>query len=74
MPLSPIVFNPLNPLTLPLTILHLCENYLPLPISHLCEFHMCICINCNGGISLHAWLKIAKQNGQLHGRNVILRF
>ena len=51
-------------LTLPLPISHLCENYLPLPISHLCEFHMSICINCNGDISLHAWLKIANQNGQ----------
>ena len=51
-------------LTLPLTISHLCENYLPLPISHLCEIHMCACINCNGDISLHAWLKIPNQNGQ----------
>ena len=51
-------------LTLPLPISHLCESYLPLPISHLCEFHMCICINCNGDILLHAWLKIANQNGQ----------
>ena len=51
-------------LTPPLPISHLCENYLPLPISHLCEFHMCTCINCNVDISLHAWLKIANQNGQ----------
>ena len=59
---------------LPLPISHLCENYLPLPISHLCEFHMCTCINNNGDISLHAWLKIANQNGQWHGRNVLLQF
>ena len=25
---------------------------------------MSACINCNGDISLHAWLKIANQNGQ----------
>ena len=53
-----------TPLTLPLPISHLCENHLPLPISHLCEFYMCTCINCNGYISLHAWLKIANQDGQ----------
>ena len=35
---------------------------------------MCTCINCNGDISLHAWLKIANQNGQWHGRNVLLHF
>ena len=59
-------------LTLPLPNFHFCENYLPLPISHLCEFHMCTCINCNGNISLHEWLKIANQNDQWHGRNVFL--
>ena len=59
-------------LTLPLPISHLCENYLPLPNSHLCELHMCTCINCNGDISLHAWLKIANQNGHSHGRNALL--
>ena len=61
-------------LTLPLPISHLCENYLPLPLSHLCEFHMCTCNNFNGGISLHAWLKLANQNGQWHERNVLLHF
>ena len=61
-------------ITLPLPISHLCENYLPLLISHLCEFHMCRCINCNGDISLHAWLKIANQNGQWHGCDVLLQF
>ena len=35
---------------------------------------MCTCINCNGDISLHAWLKIVNQNGQCHGRNVLLHF
>ena len=44
-------------LTLPLPISHLCENNLPLPNSHLCEIHMCKCLNCNGDISLHVWLK-----------------
>ena len=53
-----------NNLTLPLPISHLCENYLPLPIAHLCEIHMCTSIDCNGEISLHAWLNIANQNGQ----------
>ena len=45
-------------LTLPLPNSHVCENYLPLLNSHLCEIHMCTCIDCNGDISLHAWLKI----------------
>ena len=61
-------------LTLPLPISHLCENYLPLPNSHLCEIHMCTCIHFNGDISLLAWLNITKQNGQCHGRNVLLHF
>ena len=61
-------------LLVPLPNSHLCENYLPLPNSHLCEIHMHTCINCNGDISLHAWLKIADQNGQWHGRNVLLYF
>ena len=63
-------------LPLPIIISYLCENHLPycLPNSHLCEIHMCICMNCNGDISLHAWLKIANQNGQWHGRDVILHF
>ena len=26
---------------------------------------MCTCINCNGDISLNAWLNIANQNGHL---------
>ena len=52
-------------------IIHL---ILPLPISHLCEIHMCTCITCNGAILLHAWLKIANQNGQSHVRNVLLHF
>ena len=38
----------------------------------LCEIHVCTCINCNGDISSHAWLKIVNQNGQCHGRNVLL--
>ena len=53
---------------------HLCENYLPLPNSHLCKIYKCACNNCNGDISLHAWLKITNQNGQWHGRNVLLHF
>ena len=56
----------------PLPISHLWENYLPSPNSHLCEIHMCTCINCNEGISLHAYLKIVNQNRQWHGRNVLL--
>ena len=64
----------LGHLTLPLPISHLRENYLPLPISHLCEFHMCTRINFNGDISLHAWLKIANQNGQCHARKALLHF
>ena len=36
--------------------------------------HMFTCINCNGAISLHTWLKIANQNGQSHGPNVLLHF
>ena len=63
---STLTLTLLQPLTLPLPISHLCENYLPLPISHLCEIHMCTCNNCNGDISSHAWLKIAKQNGKYH--------
>ena len=61
-------------LTLPLPISHLWENYLSLPDSHLCEIHMCTSMNCNGDISLHAWLKIVNQNGQWHGRYVLLHF
>ena len=38
------------------------------------EFYMCTCINCNGDILLHAWVKIAYQNSQRHGRNVLLHF
>ena len=45
-----------------------------LPNSHLCEINMCACINYNGDISLHVWLKIANQNGQWYGRNVLLHF
>ena len=35
---------------------------------------MCTCINCNGDFSLHAWLKVANENGQGHGHNVLLHF
>ena len=47
---------------------------LPLPNSHLCEIHISTCINGNGDLSLHSWLKIANQNVQWHGRKVLLHF
>ena len=57
----------------PFTNFEFMRNYLPLPISHLL-INICTCINCDGDISLHAWFKIANQNGHWHGHNVLLHF